>query len=124
MTRFVALAASVTDVLTHLLRHGADKGCEVLAEGTAKALIEAIKRKLHSATARKALRELAATPDTADRQKSFSRQLNEMLTNDSKLEGELEAWLRVASPLIHRQTATASGKATVIQIQGSGNSVR
>jgi hypothetical protein len=123
MTPVPLLVSSVMVTLTELLRAGATKGCEVLGERATKALIEAIAKKPGSRHAHDALRKWAAAPEAPDRQSEFSSQLTQALAGNPELEGELIRWLETSATGAHRQTAKASGHSTVIQIQGSGNTI-
>lgn len=130
MTDPGALATSVVSTLMTFLAKAAGKGFEKGAESTAKTLFETLTKKLSHHDARAALDQLARTPGDEYSKAVLTVQLAQALKADPHLARELQGLLQARQPGGHNvgagphgQAAVADHSSTVIQAQGSGNTL-
>ena len=93
---------------------------KTVTAGAGRAVIEWLKRRLNSKTA-KAADTLATDPNNGSAKKILTESLQMELEKCPSLAGELRTLLRQAGVNYAPQTSTASGGSTIIQIQGNNN---
>jgi hypothetical protein len=124
-----ALASSAVALLAPYLAKAAEGAAEHVGQSAIGALWAKLTQKTSHPGTQEALQDLAEQPTDADTQASLRKQLQKALAADPVLATELAKWLQDAqahspSPSI-TQTANVHGNQnTVMQIAGSGNTVR
>lgn len=121
---FSPLIDAATNFLLPYLQKGADALAGKAPEAVS-ALWGLVKGRFTSPAQQEAVAELEAAPASDLAQKDFKVQLEKALTKDPALVGEVERLLREGGVDFsgNTQQAKASGGSTVIQVQGSGNTV-
>lgn len=123
------LATSIVATLMPWLTKAAGKGLEKLGESTAKTLFATLTKKLGHSSAGEALEKLAKTPTDEYSKALLTVHLGEALKANTHLAQELQRLLEEKPQQAgHTVIATDGGvvadhSSTVIQVQGSGNTI-
>jgi len=116
------------DAAVPFLGDSLQKGADALAgkaPEAAAALWGLVKGRFTSPAQQEAVAELEAAPADPDAREAFQVQLKKALKADPALAGEVERLLQAGGVNVsgNTQQAKASKGGTVIQVQGSGNTV-
>ena len=124
MLDLVDITTSTVAVLSSLLAKATEKGFEKAGEDVAGTLVNALKKRLNDRGIKDELEELTKNPGDVDTQAALRVQLRNALRREPSLATELQKLIGSVAPMTQSQVGTASHYSTVIQIQGSQNTVR
>ena len=126
MIDIVLLASSAVAALVPLLTKATEKGIEKAGEQVSVTLFDALKKRFSSPAAKESMDVLAKMPADTDAQAALRLQLRMAMEADPALAASLQEMLgKPAGSGATTQTATVTGnESQVIQIAGSGNTVR
>ena len=91
-----------------------------LATSTGKSLVDWVKRRMNSDAA-EAAQVLAADPDNERATDALTNIMRKELVDSPSLSDEIQSLLDQFGVDYARQVASASGRSTIIQIQGNNN---